>query len=50
MEKLDFKLLGTNAKITSQDKKDYGIKRFKVVDLMKTDYEVKTKGTEILHV
>jgi len=50
MYKLDFKLLWTNAKITSQDKKDYGIKRFKVVDLMKTDYEVKTKGTEILHV
>ena len=50
MEKLDLTLLGTNADISSKEKKEYGIKRFKKVDLMKTDLEIKTKGVELLYV
>ena len=44
----DYKIVGTNIKLTKQDKLKYNIKRYKEIELLKTDLEVKTKWIEVL--
>lgn len=44
----DYKIVGTNIKLTKKDKLKYNIKRYKEIDLIKTDLEVKTKWIEVL--
>lgn len=44
----DYKIVGTNKKLTKQDKLKYNIKRYKETELIKTDLEVKTKWIEVL--
>lgn len=46
--KLDKKLIWTNIYLKPQDKEKYNIKRFKKIELQKTDLEVKTKWIEAL--
>lgn len=44
----DYKIVWTNVKFTKKDKIKYNIKRYKEIDIIKTDLEVKTKWIEFL--
>jgi len=48
--KKDKKLVWTNINLNPKDKEKYNIKRYKKVDLLKTDLEVKNKGIEVIFI
>ena len=48
LEKLDLKLIWTNKQLSTEEKRKYWIKRFKVFPIDKADFEVKTKWVEVL--